>query len=49
VAGTERNDWATDSMRSAVKAVQDKKMGFLKDLLEPVRTAHDKQSNLNHD
>jgi hypothetical protein len=36
VVDTNRKEWAIDSMSSAVQAVKDKKMGFLKDLLVPV-------------
>jgi hypothetical protein len=33
VANIERNEWTTDSMRNAVEAVKDKKMGSLTDIL----------------
>jgi hypothetical protein len=33
VADTERKEWTINSIRSAVQAVEDKKMGLLKDLL----------------
>jgi hypothetical protein len=33
VADTERKEWTTYSVRSAVQAVKDKKMNFLKDIL----------------
>jgi hypothetical protein len=33
MADTKRKAWTIDSMRSAVQAVKDKKMGSLKDLL----------------
>jgi hypothetical protein len=33
VADTKRKEWTIDTMRRAVHAVKDKKMGFLKDVL----------------
>jgi hypothetical protein len=33
VADAKRKEWSIDSTRSAVEAVKEKKMGFLKDLL----------------
>jgi hypothetical protein len=44
VADPKSKKWDTDPMRSAVQAVRDKEMGFLKDLL--MRVLHSKSSRI---